>query len=225
MNLERTAGRRSISAIALGIITLIASNAFAQTLYRYVDDRGRVYYSDKPLVDMTGKPNDHLSRQGTVLRRNAAASTPEQRAAAEEDRKRRAEVEKTQAVEQRRNLALLATYSSEQEIADAQAFAMRDPIAIVRETEVKLATAERRRASLKADLDKLEGRTVPAQLREDFVNAELGAKSLQDILETKRRDLQLITDRFEEDKRRYAELAKQRAAMLLNANTQGAARR
>lgn len=225
MNLERTAGRRSISAIALGIITLIASNAFAQTLYRYVDDRGRVYYSDKPLVDMTGKPNDHLSRQGTVLRRNAAASTPEQRAAAEEDRKRRAEVEKTQAVEQRRNLALLATYSSEQEIADAQAFAMRDPIAIVRETEVKLATAERRRASLKADLDKLEGKTVPAQLREDFVNAELGAKSLQDILETKRRDLQLITDRFEEDKRRYAELAKQRAAMLLNANTQGAARR
>jgi hypothetical protein len=223
--MERGAIQAGIKLATLGSAMLIASSAFAQTLYRYVDDRGKIYYSDKPLVDMTGKQNDHLSKQGTVLRRNAAALTPAERAAAEEERRKRAEIEKAQSIEQRRNLALLATYSSEQEIFEAQAFALREPLAIVRETEAKLATAERRLVTLKADVERLAGKPIPSQLRDDLTNADLATKSLQDILATKRSDVQLITDRYEEDKRRYAEFAKNRAAMLMNAQQQGAGKR
>ena len=202
--------------LAVMVTLLAATPALAQTLYRYIDERGKTYYSDKPLTHLTGRPADQLSRQGTLIKRDPGAASPEQRAAAEEERRKRADVEKVQSVEQRRNLALLATYASEKEIDDAQAFALRDPVALVRETEEQLAVTDKRRTQLKSDADKLGAKNVTPQLREQLAQAGLDVKSIAAVLETKRRDVQLINDRYEEDRRRYVELARQRQAMLNN---------
>jgi hypothetical protein len=203
--------------LALVLCTLVLPAA-AQTLYRYVDERGKVYYSDKPLTHLTGRPVDQMSKQGTVVKRTPASPTPEERAAMELAERRRAEAEKANAHEQRRNLALLATYSSEKEVEDAHVFALRDPLALVRETEAKLAAAQKRHAAVKAEVEKQAGKSTP-ESREKLATAELEVKSLTDVLDSKRRDVQLINDRFEEDKRRYAELAKQRQAIVSNANS------
>jgi Domain of unknown function (DUF4124) len=210
---ESSPRTRALATIAL---LICATPALAQTLYRYVDERGKIYYSDKPMTHMTGRPTDQLTRQGTVIRRDPAAPTVEQRAAADAEKRKRAETDKVQSVEQRRNLALLATYATEKEIDDAQAFALRDPIALVKETEEQLAATEKRRNQHRSDVEKL-GAKASQQQRDHLRQSELDVKSVAEVLETKRRDVQLINDRYEEDRRRYLEIVRQRQAMLNSA--------
>lgn len=199
---------------AFVIAALASTTVLAQTLYRYTDERGKVYYSDKPLTHLTGRPVDQMTKQGTVVKRTPGALSPEERATLDAEAKRRAELDKQREAENRRNLALLATYSSEKEIDDAHAFALRDPMEILRETETKYAAADKRRGDLRAQIEKLAGKPVPGKLKQDSTDADLEAKSLSEILEAKRRDVQLINDRYDEDRRRYVDLQKQRAALL-----------
>ncbi len=91
---------------------------------------------------------------------------------------------------------------------------MRDPLEILKETETKHAAVDKKRADLKGQIEKFGTRAVPSKLRQEATDAELEAKSLLEILETKRRDVQLINDRYEEDRRRFVELQRQRAAMF-----------
>lgn len=199
---------------AASIVGLAASESVcAQTLYRYVDKNGKVFYSDKPLTDLTGRQVDQLTKHGTLVKRTPAAPTPEERAAMEEERRRQAEVDKLRERETRRDVALLATYSSAQEIEDAHVFAAREPVALIKESEAKLAEAEKRREQLRADLD--AGKGNAAGLRQQLGTVEAQMKALNELLFAKRRDVQAINERFEEDKRRYAELVRARNAALM----------
>ena len=74
--------RLLLLACALALAATTSANA--QKLYKYVDASGKVVYTDKIPAEVAGKANDQLNRQGTVVKHNEAALTPEQRAALEE---------------------------------------------------------------------------------------------------------------------------------------------
>lgn len=189
---------------------LLATASAAQTLYRYTDERGRIVYSDKPLTHLAGRPFDEINRNGATVRRAAVAPTNDELVAKAAEQRRRAEIDKAQEGENRRNTALLVMYTNEKEVEDAHQFALREPLAVFRQTEVKYTAAEKRRAGLRAQVDALGNKPIPAEQRDALVSAELEVKSLAQILETKRRDVQAVNDRYEEDKRRFTELLRQR---------------
>lgn len=200
-------------AAVLSVGLVLAAQAHAQTLYRYVDKNGKIVYSDKPLTDLTGRQVDQLNKQGTVVKRTPAEPTPEERAAIEEERRRAAELAKQRERETRRDVALLATYTSAKGIDEAHAFATREPLGVIRESEAKLVEAEKRRDQLKADLEAKKGNE--AVLRQQLGTNDAHIKALNELLVAKRRDMQAINDRFEEDKRRYGELVRSRNAALV----------
>jgi hypothetical protein len=53
---------------------------------------------------------------------------------------------------------------------------------------------------------------MPRQLRQDVQSNEIALKANTDLLEAKRRETTTINAKYEEDKRRYAELVKTGAA-------------
>src|SRR5262245_9005484 len=140
-------------AVTVACALLFAAPAAAQKLYKYVDSNGKVVYTDKPPIEATGKASEQLSPQGTVVKRNQAPLTAEQRAALAEESKRKAEEQIRAKEEKRKNEALLNTYSSEQDIDQARERALKANDATIKDTERKLAEAQKRQQQLKSETD------------------------------------------------------------------------
>jgi hypothetical protein len=194
-------------------LALAAPAAAQKTLYKYTDPvTGKVIYSDKLPTDAAGKANEQLSRQGTVVKRNEAAPTPEQLAAREAERKKKLDDEMAAKEEKRKNTALLNTYSSERDIDEARARALEANKEAIKDAEQKVAEVQKRQKELAAEAEFYQKKPMPRQLRQDVQSNEIALKANTDLLEAKRRETTTINAKYEEDKRRYAELVKTGAA-------------
>jgi len=187
---------------------LVAAPAAAQKLYKYVDSEGRVRYTDRPPIDMTGRPSEQLNRQGTVIKRNAGALTPEELAAQEEERKRKLAAEALAREEKRKNTALLTTYPTLQDLEDAHARALANNAESSKHVQTRIGELTKRRARLQDEAAGYKSKPLPAQLKRDLFELESDLKAQNELLDAKNREVEQINARFGEDKRRYLELTK-----------------
>jgi len=192
---------------------LLAAPAAAQKLYKYTDPvTGKTVYTDKVPTDAAGKANEELSRQGTVLKRNDAALTPEQAAARDAERKRRLEEDVAAKEEKRKNMALLNTYSTEKDIDEARTRALKANEDAIKDAERKLAEAQKRQQVLATEAEFYAKRPMPAHLKQDIQTNEVELKSQAELLDKKKKDADVINAKYDEDLRRYRDLVKAGAA-------------
>lgn len=202
-------------AALLGLIALCgATAAHAGQLFRWVDDKGVVHYSDRLPAEATGKASAQLSTQGTVLKRNAAALTAEQLAARAKEEEQRVEEEKRLREEARKNEALLKTYASIDDIDGARERALANNRESIKSAQHNLHQAEARRDELALQAAKYKGKQVPAKLQREIEANEAELRSHRSLFEAKQRDVATIMERYEEDKRRYLELTSNATAAL-----------
>ena len=199
--------------LALGAVFVLAAGAADGALYRWVDENGRVQYSDTP--PQKDRSAVQLSNRGMVLKKIEAPLSPEQQKAkdAEEARKR---AEDARALEQRRqDSALLQSFTTVQEIdmkRDREVSVVETAIANLREQERTLdarLAADRKRAE---DLDKTK-KPLPQSLKEDIVRAEAEKKVLEDEIKRKYDEIAATKWRYEALKKRYIVL-RQEATMI-----------
>src|SRR6266851_5420207 len=96
----------------------LAPAAGQERMYKCVDARGKVYYTQVPPPECLGRDTQELNKSGTLIRKNPAALSPAQVQAREAERKKKIEDEERSKEDRRKNLALLNTYSSEKDIED-----------------------------------------------------------------------------------------------------------
>ena len=177
--------------------------------YRCVGKDGKTYYAQSVPAACLGQPVEQLNAQGMVVKRfDAAASAAERekKVAEEEERKKREAVSKE---EGRRNRALLATYTSEKDIDQARARALKENEVAVADIEKRIAALEKRRDELKKELDFYQGKVKPpAKLEQDVKNNEFDIKTQQELMATKKKEVAQINSRYDDDKKRYGELTK-----------------
>ncbi len=209
--------RRPLIAVAL---LAVAPLAAGQTLYRYVDQNGKVHYSERPPIEATGRTTDKLGPSGTLRARTNAAPTAEERAAAEAERKRKEQEEAESRVENRRTQAILNAYASENDLEKARAESLRPVREIISETEAKVARLDARWTELDAEAKALQGKPLPPKLRADLRQVESERNALRLLLEAKQKEERAIISRFDEDKRRYVEGRRARANNAKQAGVQ-----
>ncbi|MCX7140076.1 MAG: DUF4124 domain-containing protein [Proteobacteria bacterium] len=194
--------------VVLGILIALAgaSASAQQRLYKCKDEKGKTYYTQTPPAECLGKEMDELSRQGTVVKKREAALTPEQIAAREAEDKRKKEEELAAKEEKRKNQALLNTYSSEKDIEDGRQRALKQSEAATKETEKRMAEAQKRAQVLAGEKEFYQKKPMPKKLQDDIKNNEIDIKGLQDALTAKQKELGEINAKYDEDKRRYLEL-------------------
>jgi Domain of unknown function (DUF4124) len=218
-------------AAALALAPLCAQ---AQSTYRCVGKDGKKYYGSTMPPQCTGLPVEELSPSGTVTRRIDPEAEGKQRAAKEAEAAKKREEEVLAKDESRRNQALLATYTSEKDIDDARGRALAENEKAAKEIEQRINDIKKRQAgyikemefyqegAAKPATDKKGNAATPApqaknggappqKLLEDIKNTETDLKAQDNLLAMKKKDVDTINARYDEDKKRFVALTKPRS--------------
>ena len=176
-------------------------------MYKWTDEKGIVHYSDKMPADAVNRANDQLDSQGRMVRRTAAALTPEQ------IRARQAEAERqNQAVQQheesdRRDRALLATYTRESEIDLARNRAVATIDGQVQSARVYVAQLTKRQQELLERKIAAGSKGAPPAAERELESTESELMKTGELIEAKKKEIAAVTARYEADKVRWRELA------------------
>ena len=177
--------------------------------YRCVGKDGKKYYGQSLPAQCLGQPAELLNAQGMVVKRIDPQVSATERAKKEGDEEERKKRELISKEEGRRNRALLATYTSDSDIEQARGRALKDNEAAVREIEGKIGAIKARQDKLRKELDFYQGKNKPpVKLEQNIKNAEFDLRTQQDLLAAKKKDVESINARYNDDKKRYNELTK-----------------
>ncbi len=198
-----------IVAAALAAGFILAPLAAQAQSYRCTGKDGKKYYGQAVPPQCLGQPAEQLNKQGRVIKRFDPQATEADRARKEAEA---AEQKKRDAVskeEGRRNRALLATYTSEKDIEQARARALKENEAAIADIERRIGAVKKRQAELAKELDFYKGKNKPpVKLEQDIKNAAFDLKTQEELLAGKKKDVDAINARYNDDKKRYNELTK-----------------
>ncbi len=193
-------------------VLALAPAAAQERMYKCVDARGKVYYTQVPPPECLGRDTQELNKSGTLMRKNPAALSPAQVQAREAERKKKIEDEERSKEERRKNLALLNTYSSEKDIEDARTRALKETQGAIEDTERVIAGAKKRRQELETEKEFYVKKPMPFKLKQEITNNDIEIKNQTSLLDAKRKEISTINAKYDEDKRRYVELTSGKAA-------------
>ena len=199
---------RSQAAVLLFSFAVLAP-ALAQApqrMYKCVDARGKVYYTQVPPRECLGRDTQELNQSGTVMRKTERPPTPAELQAREAERMKKAEADERAKEERRKNTALLNTYSSEKDIEDQRERALKEAQEAIEATEKSIVGAQKRQMELEAEKEFYVKKPMPAKLRQEIGNVDIEIKNSTALLEAKKKEISTINAKYDEDKRRYAEL-------------------
>jgi len=195
-------------------LALVAGSAFLSqagaAIYTCVDASGRRISSDRPIAECMDREQRVLNPSGTT-RQSVGPSQSESERAAQDERRRREEVERLRAQEERlRQRALLSRYP------DAEALE-RDRAGAVAPLEEVIASAGARMATLNAERVRLETqlRQRPStELTNALEQVEQQRNSQERFLNNKRAEKEQVLRRFADMARQLEVLWAQQATLL-----------
>jgi hypothetical protein len=197
----------------LAMLALLAAPvvALAQAglTYRCTGKDGKKYYGSTIPKQCMGQPIEQLNKQGLVVKRMDAAGDEKERAAKAAELEKKREADTAAREEQRRNRALLATYTSVKDIDQARARALAENQKTSIEVQARIEGIKKERTRLTKELEFYTGKNKPpAKLLEEIQNTEIDVKAQEDLLTAKKREVATINAKYDDDKRRYLELTK-----------------
>jgi hypothetical protein len=197
----------ALTAVILGAAALFAvATASRAAMYKWVDEKGVVHYSDKIPPEAVDKANTELSKEGVPIRKTDKVLTPEQRRAiADEQEKKRVAAKQAEEVA-RRDRALMSSYTSEAEIDLARNRSLQTINNVVQSTMAFSDQLNKRKADATAKKVELAGKPAVAVLDRELesIDAELARQA--DIIVQKKRETEAVIARYDADKQRWREL-------------------
>lgn len=182
-----------------------------QYTYRCTSKDGKKYYGQTIPQQCLGQPLELINKQGMVVRRIDPEGDEKARIAKEQEAQKQKELEAAEKDSLRRNRALLATYQNEKEIDQLRQRELRENQKQVAEIENRINDIKSRRARFQKEqaLFQESGKgKPPARLQEEITNADIDLKAQETLLAAKKKEVESINARYDEDKRRYQEAVK-----------------
>lgn len=208
----------------LGYLVLSAALAAGGTLahaatYKWVDEKGTVHYTDKIPPEAVEKSNVQLDKQGRAVKQTDAAPTAEQKRAKAEAEAREKQLAKERELVERRDRALLSTYTMESEIDLARRRALSTIDQQIQSSTAYSAQLSKRKDELVAKKAAAKGEPVPPVLERELVNLDTELARQADLVAAKQKEVLLVNVRYDADLKRWRELrAATEAQMNATAN-------
>lgn len=138
---------------ALGLATAALLSIPAQAAFRCVDEKGQTHIGDTPPEQCAKVVMYEVTRGGQVIRTIQPSLTEDQVKARIAEEERRKEADKAAFEQKRKDLALLATYSSEEEF-DVARDRNIDPIkGRIKSAQDRIAAIDKRNVELDGELE------------------------------------------------------------------------
>ena len=191
------------SATALAVALSIAP-ARAAT-YKWVDENGKVHYTDKLPTEGVGKGGTVLDKQARPVKKIETPPTlAEIRAREAEDEQKRLMAKQNEEIA-RRDRALVSSYTTEDEIDLARS---RSLGTIDSQLESALAYVHQlaRRKDELVKRKAAEGKPLPPALERELEGAESELEKTSALIDQKRKERQAVVARYDADRARWREL-------------------
>jgi chromosome segregation ATPase len=212
---------------SLGIALSLLFAGSAGAVYKCVDEKGVTRIGDTPPEQCANVVMFEVSTSGTVLRRIDPSLTPDQVKARAEEAERRKEADKVANELRRKDLALLATYSSESEFDTVLARTIEPINGRIKSANDRLAAIEKRQKELDEEMEfykagkskhKKEGQKAAPEAPPMLVG-ELGRlkherEVLNKSLAAHDKEIAALRAKFDIDKKRWIALKSGRASQL-----------
>lgn len=210
MTNKHTTGITATAIIGVGL-ALGTLPAAAAGLYKWVDDKGVVHYSDQLPPDAVNKPAIVLDKQGRQVKKIEPAATPAELKAKEAEDERQKAMAKVKEEKARKDLALLQSYTSAEEIDLARSRALSAVESQLKSAESYSADLARRQQELEKQKVALAGKPVPATLESEIssLNDELARQTK--LISQKKDEMATIGARYDAEKRHWQEISADRA--------------
>lgn len=191
------------------LLPILLTPAVQAATYRWVDEQGKVHYSDTLPPQSAGAANTELDKQGRVKKENPRTRlSPEERRRLEESRLRGEEAKREEEARARRDRALLTTYVSESEIELARDRAVEQEAANLRGLQTRLKAASEKLVYAGGQVDKYarSGQSAPRTFLQMRDEARTEIAQLETRIREREQAIEHIKSKFEADKLRFREL-------------------
>lgn len=194
-----------IPALLLGALFIVmAANAHA-ALYKWTDANGHVHYSDKLPADAVNDASYQLNRQGMTIRKvEQARPVAKPKDASEAQREKDAERERMLA--QRRDRALIESYSNESEIDLAKKRALATIDGQMQSAQAFIAQMGKRRDELESKKTTFAPRPVPGSIEREIETIDAEVVRQNEFIASKQKESATVAARYDSDKQRFREL-------------------
>jgi hypothetical protein len=216
----------ALAGALLALALLLAGVDEARAaMYKWVDEKGVVHYTDKMPHEAVDNASVELNKQGIPVKKTDKALTPEQRQALEQEAERKREAARAQEEIARRDRALVASYTSEAEIDLARNRSLQTINNVILSAQAFSGQLNKRKADVEAKKAESQGKPVVAVLDRELESIDLELARQADVIAQKQRETAAIMARYDADKQRWRELvaAKTTAKSAAAANAGGTA--
>ena len=196
------------NVLGLSFICAIVFHSSAQAkLYKWVDDKGITHYGEVIPPEYANKERDSINKSGLLDKRPEKINYESVKAKEEADAKKKQDniaiVE-----QQRRDAALLNTYSNEKEIEQARERSMVLINARLDSNKMLLKSSQDSLDVLKKEFDNRTktGKKIPVSLTNDIATAEERVLKMQAELEKNEQHLATVKARFDGETELYRKL-------------------
>ena len=201
---------RLIPALAIVLAELVGAPvaAAAGKLYCCIDANGKQVCGDLIPQECYGRAYRELGDTGRTVRNIEAPLTAEQRAErAAEDEKRKVE-EAAMREQQRKDQALLNTYGSVRDIEAMRDRALGDIQKSISDAETRIAEIRAQRVKFQNEAEFYKKKQLPPEIQKGLKDADFEISAQQPVIESKKRDMEIVREKYDEDKRRYLDLSR-----------------
>lgn len=198
---------RGLLLLAVGVQPSLA----APTIFCCQDESGKQVCGDILPSPCFSRSYRELGASGRAGRTVEAPLTAEQRAKRAAEEQQRKEQERVVNEQRRKDQALLNTYGSEKDIEIMRSRAERDLTAAIKAAEERISEIRRLRKKFEDEADFYRNRPLPADVAKGLRDADYEIRAQESVIESKRKDLETSRLKYDEDLRRYQDLAKRPA--------------
>lgn len=198
---------RLLPVLLFASSALIAGSVSAQArIFCCQDDKGTKVCGDFLPTVCQGRAYEERDNRGFVAKQVEAPLTPEQQARRDAETAKKAEDAKKAAEERRRNLALLATYSSEKDIISARDRALAEVEKNRKQSQARLDEANKKKKKIDSDREFYKGKALPEDVKASVRDNEKEIAAQAAAVAAKVKEAEEVRAKFAEERKRYLEL-------------------
>lgn len=194
--------RRGVLAL---VLALGCAGAQAQ-LFVCTTPQGKTITADRPPPECADRVVRELRNDGSTRRVIEPPLTAEQRAARDAEARRQTEEAERQRSQMRRDLSLLETYGSENEIEATRNRSLGDRQVIIERANKRMDELKRERKKLDDEVEFFQKRDMPEKLKRALAANNEMIKSQQKIISETKSDMTRVNERYDLEAKRFREL-------------------